>query len=153
MPDAAEKALVRFKDGYNCCQSVLSCLCDRYGLNDAVAIRLATGFGAGMARGGICGVVSGAAMLLGLAGGGGGHESQALKMATFGRVKDFYGRFTERHGSILCRDLLGLDPSTPEGRTTAREEGLFTSVCDPLIVDAVSLVQAIMAESGLPERR
>jgi len=143
---------MRFKDGYNCCQSVFSSLAQRYGVEDAQAIRLATGFGAGMARGGICGAVSGAVMLLGLAGGGGGHENQALKMATFARVKDFYGRFSERHGSVICRDLLGLDPSTPQGRTAARDEGLFSTVCTRLIVDAVSLVQQIIAENGLPDR-
>ena len=58
----------------------------------------------------------------------------------------------ERNGSIICRDLLGLDPSTPEGKARAREENLFATVCSRLIVDAVTQVQAIIAESGLPDR-
>jgi len=151
MPDVAEIAVTRFTDGCNCCQSVLSCLSGRYGLDAETAIRLGTGFGGGMVRGGICGAVSGAVMLLGLAGGG-GHGHEDLKLATFGRVRDFYSRFMERNGSIICRDLLGLDPSTPEGKARAREENLFATVCSRLIVDAVTQVQAIIAESGLPDR-
>ena len=105
-----------------------------------------------MCRGGICGAVSGAVMLLGLAGGGGGPGHANLKAETAARVKDFYGRFIERNGSIICRDLIGVDPSTPDGHAQAVQENRFVTVCTRLVADAVQLAQAIIAESGLPER-
>lgn len=152
MPGTAEHVLVRFQDGCNCCQAVLSSQSARYGLPEDVAVRLATGFGSGMCRGGICGAVSGAVMLLGLAGGGGGPGYANLKVATAARVKDFYARFIERNGSIICRDLIGLDPSTPDGLAQARQENRFATICARLVTDAVSLVQSIIAESDLPDR-
>lgn len=130
----------RFAGGYNCCQSVLLALAGRYGLSEELAVRLATGFGAGMARGETCGAVAGAVMLLGLAGGGGGPGSEAAKATTAARVKEFYARFLERHGTLLCRELMGLDPSTPDGLAQAREEKRFAAVCPHLVGDAVNLV-------------
>jgi C_GCAxxG_C_C family probable redox protein len=146
MPEQpGEIAAARFANGYNCSQSVLVALAGGYGLDEALAVRLATGFGVGMARGGTCGAVSGAVMLLGLAGGGGGPGGGAVKTATYARIKEFYARFSERHGSIICRDLIGLDPSTPEGLARAREEKRFQTICPRLVIDAVALVRDILA--------
>jgi C_GCAxxG_C_C family probable redox protein len=141
---ACDIAATRFATGYNCCQSVLMALAGRYGLDEELAARLGTGFGVGMARGGTCGAVSGAVMLLGLAGGGGGPGAGGVKAATYTRTRDFYGRFIERHGSILCRELIGLDPSTPDGLARAREEKRFETICPRLVGDAVALVLDIM---------
>lgn len=152
MTDAVDQAVQRFKTGYNCCQSVLLPLADRYGLDADLAVRLATGFGIGMARGGTCGAVSGAVMVLGLAHGGGGTDGTAAKIATYARARYFYSRFAERHGTIICRDLLGLDPSTPDGLARARQENRFVSVCVALVADAVELVQAVLDEAAVSPR-
>lgn len=142
-----ETAMGQFANGYNCCQSVLMALCADYGLDAELAARLATGFGVGMARGGVCGAVSGGVLVLGLAGGGGG----AAKTATYTRARDFYARFIALHGSMLCRDLIGLDPSTPDGLARAREEQRFQTVCSGLVRDAVSLVREILDSGRLGE--
>jgi len=152
MDNAVDVALQRFKTGYNCCQSVLMTLADRYGLDEALAARLATAFGVGMARGGTCGAVSAAVMVLGLAHGGGGTDGMAAKLATYARAKLFYSRFIERHGTLICRDLLRLDPSTPDGLAKARQENLFMTTCIPLVADAVELVQTILDEAAVASR-
>lgn len=152
MADAVEKALELFKGGYNCCQSVLAAVSEDFGLDAETAVRLATGFGVGFSRGGTCGAVSGAVMLLGLAGGGGGPENVGRKTATYARTREFYSRFIERNGSLVCRDLLGLDPSTPDGLAAAREKNCFSTTCRFLVTDAVRLAQDIIKESGLPDR-
>lgn len=144
---AGEKAAQLFSTGYNCCQSVLMALCEASGLDKELAARLGTGFGVGMARGGTCGAVSGAVLLLGLAGGSGGPDAAGVKAATYARVRDFYDRFIARHGSILCRELIGLDPSSPDGLARAREEKRFQTVCLPLVRDAVTLVREVLASA------
>ncbi len=148
MSDAGSMAIGHFANGYNCCQSVLLSLCAPAGLDAALAVRLATGFGVGMARGGVCGAVSGAVMALGLFGGGGGPDGRAAKTATYARTKVLYDRFFERHGSILCRDLIGLDPSTPEGLELASRERRFHTVCVPLVRDAADLAWDIIESRG-----
>lgn len=142
--DVSTIAAGHFAAGYNCAQSVVLALAGRYGLDPQTAVRLATGFGVGMARGETCGAVSGAIMVLGLAGGGGGPDGAAAKAATYARVKEFYGRFIDRHGSCLCRALLGLDPSTPDGLEQARREKRFAAVCSGLVADAAALAEALV---------
>ena len=83
-------------------------------------------------------------MLFGLAGGGGGPDAAGAKAATYARIRDFYARFVALHGSILCRDLLGLDASTPDGLAQAREEKRFQTICPPVVRDAVTLVREML---------
>jgi len=91
-------------------------------------------------------------MALGLAGGGGGPDGTAAKLATYDRVRAFYDRFNALHGSCVCRELIGLDPSTPEGLEQARREKRFHAVCAGLVGDAAAIAQAIIAAMPVVER-
>ena len=71
-----------------------------------------------------------------------------FRSATYARTKVLYDRFFERHGSILCRDLIGLDPSTPEGLELASRERRFHTVCVPLVRDAADLAWDIIESRG-----
>jgi hypothetical protein len=45
-----------------------------------------------------------------------------------------------RHGSILCRELIGHDISTLAGLKNAREQKVFNTICPGLVKDAAGLV-------------
>lgn len=62
---------------YNCCQSVLVPFADLCGLDKETAFKLGANFGSGMRHGSTCGAVTGALMVLGLAGKG-ADEATAL---------------------------------------------------------------------------
>lgn len=142
--DVSKIAVAHFASGCNCAQAVLASFAGELGLEVQTAIRLATGFGVGMARGGVCGVVSGAVMVLGLAGGGGGPGGAARKAATYARSREFYDQFIDHHGSLICRDLIGLDPSVPEGLEQARREQRFETVCVKLVSDATAILETML---------
>ncbi|KHK01577.1 C-GCAxxG-C-C family protein [Desulfovibrio sp. TomC] len=142
--DVSKIAVAHFAAGCNCAQSMLVSFAAELGLETQTAIRLATGFGVGMARGGVCGVVSGAVMVLGLAGGGGGPGGAARKAATYARTREFYDQFIDRHGSLICRDLIGLDPSVSEGLDQARREHRFETVCVKLVSDAAAILEIML---------
>jgi C_GCAxxG_C_C family probable redox protein len=137
-------AVGHFASGCNCAQAVLVSFAEELGLDGQTAVRLGTGFGVGMARGGACGAVSGAILVLGLAGGGGGPDGAAAKLATYARVRELYDRFIDHHGSLICRDLIGLDPSTPEGLLQARQEKRFETVCCRLVGDAAAITASML---------
>ena len=60
-----EKAVGKFKEGFNCAQSVLYSYADELGLPDDLAMKIATGFGGGMGRTQeVCGAVTGALMVI-----------------------------------------------------------------------------------------
>ena len=59
-------------------------------------------------------------------------------------VREFAGRFTDRHGSLVCRELLGCDLSTPEGFQLAKEKKLSDTVCTNLVRDAAAMIADIV---------
>ncbi len=62
-------------------------------------------------------------------------------------MREFARRFKARYGTILCRELLGCDISTPEGRNLAKEKGLFAELCPQLVRDAAEIVEQMLEES------
>ena len=148
MQKESESASLHQK-GCNCAQAVLAVFSADLGLDRETAIRVATGFGGGMGRlGNTCGAVTGAFMVLGLARGMRRAEDAAAKESTYALVREFAEKFREKHAALDCRELLGVDIGTAEGRQAAKERGLFTTLCNDLIRDAVMIVEK-MLEGGV----
>jgi C_GCAxxG_C_C family probable redox protein len=145
MENRSERAVARFMEGYSCAQAVSSVFAEEVGMPEEVLIRAATGFGGGMGHtGGACGVVSAAALILGLKFGNTRPDDRQAKEDTYALVREFVIRFTVRNGSVSCTDLLGCNLSTEEGRQRAREENLTRTVCPQYIRDAVEILEAIL---------
>lgn len=142
MTDTGKKAEAVFLQNYNCSQAVFSTFATLAGLDEKTALRVASPFGGGMARQGeVCGAVTGGLMALGLLR---GTDTPASKEVIYRLSQEFMGRFKERHGSCLCRDLLGSDISTPEGYQVAAEKGVFRSICPALVNEAAEMVQELL---------
>ena len=140
-----ELAGVNFEKGFNCSQSVCAAYAEQFGCAQATALRLAAGFGGGMGRlAGICGAVSGAYMVLGLKYGAVAAADKDGKENTYAQVREFARRFAERHGSVVCKDLLGYDISTPEGLQAVKAHNLFKTRCAQLVRDAAEMLEAMV---------
>ena len=107
---------------------------------------MASGFGGGLARSGeTCGAVTGAIMALGLRHCGIPAEADPLaKQRAYPPVQEFLARFRVRHGSIVCRELLGCDLGTAEGLQRAREQGLFKSRCPDFVRTAGEILEELL---------
>ena len=144
MTNAPETTRLRFSQNFNCAQSVLVAFAPQLGLDETQALKLASPFGGGVARRGqVCGAVTGALMALGLAYGA---DAPAGKEHAYRLGQEFLRRFESRHATILCRELLEIDISTPEGHQQAREKGVFTALCPLLVGDAAEIVQEMLAK-------
>ena len=131
--------------GFNCCQSVLSTYGTQFGLNREIALKLAEGFGGGMGhRGETCGTVTGAFMVIGLAHGRTKVEDLLAMAKTHDLVREFVDRFKSRHRSIICKELIDCDISTPEGMKRAQEEKLFANLCPKFVEDAAEITEQIL---------
>ena len=141
-----EIALEAFHSGYNCAQSVLLAFCRDVGLDDDQALKIACGFGAGIARKqDVCGAVSGAIAAIGLKHGRGRGQDKTATEATYTKVQDLIDRFEAKRGSWQCRALLqGHDLNTPEGRQAIQEKKLIASTCQECVRTAVEAVEAIL---------
>ena len=94
-----EKAAALHEGGCNCCQAVIMCCCENYGITEEQAYHLGAFFGSGMRQGHVCGAVSGALMALGLRY---GDENNRKCKAS----KAFLEAFRQEFGSVVCRELL-----------------------------------------------
>jgi C_GCAxxG_C_C family probable redox protein len=133
--------------GMNCAQAIASTYGPRYGLDRGQALRVALAFGGGMGRmGATCGAVTGAFMVLGLKYGAGSEPGREKKEKTYAAVKRFSGEFKARNGSLLCRDLIGLDLNTPDGAKKAHETDAIRSKCPRYVKDAAEILREILEE-------
>jgi len=115
------------------------------GMERDVALKTAQSFGGGMAQmGQTCGAVTGAFMVIGLKYGRTRADDDEAKRRTYALVREFVEQFKARNGTILCRELLGCDISTPEGNRAAKEKGLFSTVCPGFVRDAVGILEKIL---------
>jgi C_GCAxxG_C_C family probable redox protein len=140
-----EEAVACFKEGFVCSQAVLSVYGEQFGLDRDAALKIADGFGGGMARmGETCGAVTGAFMVIGLKHGRATVEDAQAHETTYRLVNEFVRRFQSRNRSIVCRELLGCDISTPDGLRSARQQNLFTKVCPGYVRDAAEIIEEIL---------
>jgi len=146
-----ELALSYFNSGYNCAESILMAVSETLHLNGFHPQRLATAFGAGIARQGqVCGCLTGAAMAASLAVGrvdGADQDSKELVYEVVGRIFD---KFSERLHTIECRQLTGVDFTRKE---SVRDEltKIHKDVCCPLVTYVTMLAIAELQASQLPK--
>lgn len=111
-----EKAKGNFYDGRNCCQSVVSAYSDLFGLDQETALRISEPLGAGMGRMRLtCGAVSGMFMLAGLMLGKGSRGTRRDRGDLYEEIRWLANGFRREFGSIICGDLLGINPAAQEG--------------------------------------
>ena len=140
-----ERAVSCFREGFNCSQAVFSTYGPLLGLDREMALKVAGPFGAGMARmGRVCGAVTGSLMVIGLIHGRIRAEDEETRDRAYGLANEFVAQFTARHGSILCRELLGCDLSTTEGYARAEEQNLFDTLCPRFIQDAAEFIEQFL---------
>ncbi|GAH35520.1 unnamed protein product [marine sediment metagenome] len=102
-----EKAISSFKGDFNCAQSILSTYGIQYGLNRDTALKLATGFGGGMARfGRTCGAVSAAFMVIGLKYGMGINGDTEVKEKTYQLIREFSDQFQGINGTVIWHEWI-----------------------------------------------
>lgn len=147
-----ERAMSFFRQGYNCCQSVVLTFADV--LSEQVTAELlatiGSGFGGGMARmREVCGSFSGVVIMSGFISSATDPANQDGRRANYALVQQFAEEFKKRNGgSIVCRELLGLalakkveDPA-PSART---EEYYKKRPCAEIIGNAAKIVAEYLA--------
>lgn len=106
----AEQAGELFMEGCNCSQAVFVTYADLYGFDRETAMRVSASFGAGMGRmREVCGAVSGMLFVAGMETGATIAADQEAKKHNYEVVQQLAAEFREEFGSIICRELLGLD--------------------------------------------
>ncbi len=147
----AERAKELFLQGYNCAQAVFIAFSDLTGYDVDDAARISSSFGGGMGRlREVCGAVSGAFMVAGCLYGYADETDKDAKTAHYALIQDIAARFSEKNGTIICRDLVGEEANDKSAVPTDRTPDFYKRrPCVELVEIAAEIMDEIIKEKGL----
>ena len=125
--DKAKELRARTDLHINCAQGVTMTFADALGISENTAFGMGACFGSGMGMGATCGAITGALMILGLAG------LQADASALLKKVRENHDGMTD------CKDLLRVN--TKKGNPRKQH-------CDGMVYELVGLTEQILRERG-----
>lgn len=139
-------AVRTFESGFNCAQSVFSTYADLFGIDRETALKMASGLGAGIGRmREVCGPVSAMAMLAGLKEGNADPNDEQAKARIYSLVRQMARRFREEKGSIICRELLGIEGPEESAAPSARTPAYYASrPCSGLVECAAGIIEEML---------
>lgn len=108
-----EKAAQYHASGCNCAQAVALAFADKVGMDENTLKTLTTGFGAGGGdMNGTCGAVSACYLISGLLNNADPSDPSG-KAKTMGMNRKLSGAFLKKNGSIICKELKGIETGKP----------------------------------------
>ena len=138
-------AVAAFSRGASCSMAIFSAYAPDLGLDAETAASIASPFGAGLSRiGDICGAVTGALMVIGLAQRKEDIRDAASREKVYALGREFIAEFTARNGSVMCTDLVGYDLSRDDQYAEARKEKIFATRCPKLVRDAGEILEKML---------
>jgi C_GCAxxG_C_C family probable redox protein len=146
MKTKSETAAEKMTEGYNCAQAIFYAYCEDLQFEKDLALKIASGFGAGMGRKGeVCGAVSGGIIVIGFKYGSAEKYNRSAKERTYTKTRELIDQFQKRHGAFVCRDLLkGCDLMTKQGRRHFKEDDLLNRTCKPCVESVAEILDKIM---------
>lgn len=142
----AEYAVDLFKSGYNCAQSVFAAYADLFGMDLRTALKMSSAMGAGVGRmREVCGTVLAMALLAGLKEGNDDPEDTEAKAHIYEVVRQMSARFKEKQGTIICRELLGIEGMEESARPSERTPEFYASrPCTGFIACAAGIIEDVL---------
>jgi C_GCAxxG_C_C family probable redox protein len=132
------------EEGYLCSEAVLLALTDCFGVESEIIPKIATGFGAGIARSGeVCGAVVGAIMGLGLLFGR-NTTARPRERSVYWYSRALTDAFNLEQGCLRCSDLLNLDLN--KDYEEYQRKGLWVNRCRGIIVSTTGMAYDIAAD-------
>lgn len=146
MSKRVERAVELFgPDKCNCSQAMAVAFASAVGFDETAAMNVGRGFGGGIAMHGLtCGAVTGAVMTLGIRAAKLSKDEKQAKTKAYEMVRLFTERFKERHGTLECKGLIGVDLSTEEGRKLNADMKITRRMCPDFVRSAAEIVEELI---------
>lgn len=140
----AERARELFLEGCNCAQAVFLAFAEEK-LDRETALKIASGFGGGMQ---VCAMyaarsadVHGLRLLCGPR-----PDRAGAKTKSYEVLRQLAGEFEARNGSIICRQLLGLDPNFKPQPPEPRTDSYYKKrPCPEMVYCAADILETYLA--------
>ena len=140
-----EKVYTKLKQHYHCAQAIFATYASDYGMDQETAYRTMACFAAGMYRGSVCGCVTAALAVLGLAYGFSDTKDREWEIFGTKIAEEFVDRFQERmEGKFNCADILENNINTAEGMASIRREGMIKKKCTQAIQTSIEILEDML---------
>ena len=138
----SDKAVENFKSGYNCAQSVFLAFAEEFGFDNETALKLSSSFGGGMGRlREVCGAVSSMFAIAGLKYGYTSNNDDDIKAKHYELIQNLAEKFKSENGSIICRELLGVDGAESPIPSKRTEEYYKERPCEYFVKYASEIIE------------
>ncbi len=139
------KGVLKFKEGFNCAQSVIYHYNERLDIPVDTALKLASGFGAGIARTqNVCGAISGGVLVLNSIYGAGENDNPEIRNRLYEKIQLLTDRFEKEHNTVNCKDLLdGCELQSEDGQKRFGEEKMINR-CYGYVDKVISILEEII---------
>lgn len=142
-----EKAQGFLDQQYHCSQAIAGAFAEEFGFNKKNVMKISTCFGAGMNHGGLCGCITSAMLVFGMAFGLYDPQDKELEVYGSKMASKFYDRFYEKmNGKVLCREILEADISNPDELAVIRQEGRVNKICPQVMRMSIEIIEEILRE-------
>lgn len=139
-----ETAKNLFCKGYNCAQAVAGAYAEEMGMDFDTVVKAVSSFGGGMGRmREVCGAVSGIFFVAGALYGYSDPKDFNAKKEHYERIQYLAAKYKEETGSIICRELLGLEGKDTKAEPSKRTKEYYKKRPCP---EMVGLAAKIMEE-------
>lgn len=133
METRVEKTIERHNKGYNCAQAVACTYCDLVGMDEESMFKATEALGLGMGgMEGTCGAVTAACVIAGAKNSTVEMGGPGSKGATYKISKEIVRRFKEESGSVICKELKGVETGTP------------AKACPDCVKDAARILEEVV---------
>lgn len=134
--EKVQQALINHHKGYNCAQAVACAFAEDLGRSEKEVFEIMEGFGLGMGSMTTCGAVSAMAAVAGMKESDGNLEKPGSKKTSYKVSKAMIKEFQDKNGSIICREIKGVDTKK------------VLRSCDGCVEDAAAIVEKYL-EQGI----
>ncbi len=145
-----KRALQNFHEGYSCSQAVFAAFAPELGIGRHVALRLASGLGAGVGRlREVCGAFTGFTLVAGYLRGNDDPTTES-KERSYQLIQHYAESFRSEFGALRCGDLLPLKAAhshTP--RPELRSEKYYSErPCEHCVAFCAHMAAQLLCEVG-----
>lgn len=147
----AALARTLFEQGFNCAQAVAAAFAPEMGLDTETVLRLSSSFGGGM--GGlrsVCGAVSGMFLVMGMLRGYSTADDPQAKAAHYAALQRLAGKMQERHGTLLCSELLKQHDIQPQSTPSQRNAVYYAKrPCAQYVEECAAFLEEALAPANM----
>ena len=128
-----DKAAQNHQKGYNCAQAVACAFAEEMEIDESIIFKMMEGHGLGMGcMEGTCGAVTAACVIAGAKNSTVDLGGPGSKGATYKISKAIVRRFKEESGSVICKELKGVETGTP------------AKACPDCVKDAARILEEVV---------